>query len=368
MELNPTLNILWANKGNVLKYQGKYEEALKCYNQANLLQPNGHWLELAWLHEHFKNFNQALDCIEEAIKFNPNEPYLQRVKLSIVNGIKYGQNFHIPVSTSIFLKKIPPEDEIIYSTRLKIIYEKPYGTRGKKRYKLNSDALMTHQGFVSIFPTWGIRYVSWGLVKFPISTSNKPMKGKMRVSLFKIKLIRAPSHESEEQFKLRFAEFPNIILELRLQKTKELLDKVKDYVKFNDYENAFLCIENTIRCNPMGKGESITLECLNNKAYILYKLGRYEESLGISKKVLFRNSRNRLALINKAKSLVMLEEYKKAIKAYNKLLKSYPNDAEFWYSKGTLQKKLGKIEEGSKSVSKAMELDPNMAEIDFFED
>ena len=75
VEINPNYSYMtWYGKGNILTYEGKYEEALVCYDKAIEINSNhdmtwyGKGVSLAYLGRH----EEALVCYDKAIEINSN--------------------------------------------------------------------------------------------------------------------------------------------------------------------------------------------------------------------------------------------------------------------------------------------------------
>jgi len=65
----------WFNKGNALYKQGKYAEAIKCYDKA--IESNPKHAEAWWSKGHalgnLGKEDEALKCLEKAVEVDPNE-------------------------------------------------------------------------------------------------------------------------------------------------------------------------------------------------------------------------------------------------------------------------------------------------------
>jgi|GEM_PF-5785396 len=73
IKLNPYYAGAWNNKGNVYDEMKEYNKALECYNKALEIDPYdaGAWNNKGNVYDEMKEYNKALECYEEAIKLNP---------------------------------------------------------------------------------------------------------------------------------------------------------------------------------------------------------------------------------------------------------------------------------------------------------
>lgn len=136
LELNSSSADSWLTKMYILLCYNQYEEALNCCNEALKIHPNKYWLQMAHVHEQFKHFKEALECIDKALAHDPNDSKAQRLKIALLNGISYGKNYHIPIARSPLLDIISVEDDIIYSTRIRMNWKVKL-LRGDKTHDLS---------------------------------------------------------------------------------------------------------------------------------------------------------------------------------------------------------------------------------------
>jgi len=64
----------WNNEGNALQTMGKFEEAVKCYDQAIAIRP---WGVEVWNNKgsalgYLRRFEAAIDCFEKVTEINPS--------------------------------------------------------------------------------------------------------------------------------------------------------------------------------------------------------------------------------------------------------------------------------------------------------
>jgi len=199
IDIDPNKGNYYASKGNTLYLSNQYELAIQNVRKALQLEPNKHWWVLAQVHIYNKNFEEASKCIDKAIISNPNNDFFKKLKLLINSGFKYGENYHIPIERSLLLLKIPPDDEIIYSTRL---------TVKLANKKIFTDAIITKKGISAFFPFSGTQFAGWIDISF--TSGNK-----FRMSGCNCSLRWNDRYESSARFKERKASFREDIDKLR---------------------------------------------------------------------------------------------------------------------------------------------------------
>ncbi|MFX1574260.1 MAG: tetratricopeptide repeat protein [Promethearchaeota archaeon] len=267
IELNPTsVDSLLFKVELSLKF-GSYEEALKYCNEALKIHPNKYWLQMAYVHERFKNFKKALEIIEKALTYNPNSKKLLRIKSVIQNGLEYGNNYYIPVASSSLLKLIPPEDEIIYSTNLRLTWEvgtelsftragagllEPHSSDSifiGHTVTFFTDALITHEGLALLMPSIAtneppsFKYLPWSKVSLS-------RKGKMILSNgITCALNPLWYYEPKEIFEERLKFFYPFIINRRYNYTKECLEKAKSFAELEENEKAIQWIKKGYKSN-----------------------------------------------------------------------------------------------------------------------
>ena len=74
IELNPNGTVAYNNKGNVLEKMQKYEDAIKCYDKVIELNPNGTaaYNNKGVVLKTMQKYEDAIKCYDKAIELNPN--------------------------------------------------------------------------------------------------------------------------------------------------------------------------------------------------------------------------------------------------------------------------------------------------------
>ncbi|MFW9972942.1 MAG: tetratricopeptide repeat protein [Candidatus Odinarchaeota archaeon] len=299
LEINPNSVNALLSKIKVLIVIGPYEEALESCNKLLELRPNKYWLQLAYIHERFKNFEKALDCVEKALLYKPNSDKVLRAKLVLQNALKYGDNYYIPVVRSRLLKLIPPDEEVIYSTNIRLSWKiKQHDGKSisamvtlwwgaipglihsflhtdKDKGTFFTDVLATPRGWVLLKPTiimdeghrtkepFKFEYIPWKKINF-ISESEMIVD-----NYFNCELDHLPYFESEHDFENRKYSFYTEIKKLRHQYTKKCIENAKDYLKNNEYEKASQYVDLGWGCNiPLAEFDlSDDLRDMESKLY-----------------------------------------------------------------------------------------------------
>lgn len=199
IELNPNNANYYASKGISLYHLNKFESAVQTLYEALKIEPNKYWNILAQIYIHNKNFEEASKCIDKALINEPDNIMFKKLKLLINSGFKYGNNFHIPIERSLLLYKIPQDEEIIYSTRLKVKITDQ---------KMLTDAIFTKNGIAAAFPFSGLLYVGWNAKNF--NRGNK-----FRINNCSCSLLWESRYETNTEFNERKKAFREVIIKLK---------------------------------------------------------------------------------------------------------------------------------------------------------
>jgi tetratricopeptide (TPR) repeat protein len=72
----------WNEKGTILDKEGKYEEAIKCYNKALDLDPkcNGFWHNKGLTLYNLKKYEEAVKCFDKALELEPKNEHAKKAK------------------------------------------------------------------------------------------------------------------------------------------------------------------------------------------------------------------------------------------------------------------------------------------------
>jgi hypothetical protein len=140
------------------------------------LEPNKFWFQIAQVHERFKNYKEAIDCIDKVLTLDPTNEAAQRYKVALLNGLKYGENYFIPLATvGTLLWSIPPNKEIIYATNMDLSFFPAYVGKNTSKRRVSTNALFTDEGVVCSFPIARSRtlkptFIPFSQIRFPKMT------------------------------------------------------------------------------------------------------------------------------------------------------------------------------------------------------
>jgi len=209
--IDPTADRIWASKALALSRIGLYEEAIRNAKEALKLSPNRWWKVMAIIHENFNNIKEAVECIDKTLYYQtltqPEFGY-QRVRLALIDRIKYNENFHIQTYKFpiILLQYVPADEEIVYTSNISITWRYAAG-RSIQRRRYTSACFITRRGFICQANRHF--YIPWVVIRF--FRNGKWKWGDSH----SFKLIRNPDTESQEEFDSRVKMFNKIISKLR---------------------------------------------------------------------------------------------------------------------------------------------------------
>lgn len=123
------------------------------------------------------------------------------------------------------------------------------------------------------------------------------------------------------------------------------------FVKIGSYEKALKWYEIATKLN------SDYIDAWTGRGYALKKLGRYEDLVKVFDNIIKIDSGgNFLAWRQKGITLEKLNQYEGALESYEKSIELSPNNAQVWYLKGEVLKKLSRQKESESAFKKAKEL------------
>ncbi len=146
-------------------------------------------------------------------------------------------------------------------------------------------------------------------------------------------------------------------------RTYALVDKSKAQIELGDYDGALVTIEQALTLEETDK-------LWNNRGYVLYKLGRYQESVNSYNVAIRITPEYTVALINRGDALMKLAKYQDALDSYYSAFRSDLNvDAltisqktETWKNMGDAYVGLGKYQEAIKAYESSLMNDPKNSE------
>jgi tetratricopeptide (TPR) repeat protein len=151
----------------------------------------------------------------------------------------------------------------------------------------------------------------------------------------------------------------SIIAKIRLPETywnqqlsSILFEKYRIHYGLQEYENALECVNEILKLNP-------DIDSLNNKSFLLTKLGQYKEALKYIEKALELNSEFFETLKNKGYLLYKSGKPEDALKFFQQAIQINPEYIAAYYYKGQIHEDLKQYNEALKCYDKVLELNPD---------
>lgn len=101
-------------------------------------------------------------------------------------------------------------------------------------------------------------------------------------------------------------------------------------------------------------------EALSNRGAALGMAGRFEESIRDITESVALDSTNKNAYANRSIAYLNTRQYEKALGDYQKYLQYEPNNFNFWYESGMVQRMMKRNEDAVKSLDRAIQLNPKL--------
>lgn len=151
----------------------------------------------------------------------------------------------------------------------------------------------------------------------------------------------------------------SIIAKVRLPETywnqqlgSILFEKYRIHYGIQEYENALECVNEILELN-------LDIDSLNNKSYLLTKLGQYKEALKYIDKALELNLEFFETLKNKGYLLYKSGKPEDALKFFQQAIQINPEYIAAYYYKGQTHEDLKQYNEALKCYDKVLELNPD---------
>lgn len=126
----------------------------------------------------------------------------------------------------------------------------------------------------------------------------------------------------------------------------------EDMANSNNLDGAIECFDKAIRVNPEND------LAWGDRALILDKQGKTEESIVSFSRALKINPKNAITWHNKGLTLLRRNQLKEAIECFDKAIEIRDNYAKAWYNKGRALSMLGEPKRSQPCFDKARSLDP----------
>ncbi len=350
--------IKYTNKGNALHNQGKYEEAIECYNEALLLFPNAFIIN-----SNKGNSLRILGRNEEAIRACDN---------SIRNNQNYGTAYN---DKGLALQNLGRNREAlkafdkaieknIFAAHLSI----NYCNKGNSLRRLgrNEEAVKAYSKAIEKNQNYGRAYNNKGLALQNLERNQKALKAFDKA---------IEKNKNAADLSINYCNKGN---SLRiLGKNEEAVKAYSKAIEKNQnygtaYNNKGLALQNQGKNEKaleffdkaIEKNKNATDLSINycNKGDVLRKLGRNEEASEFFDKAIENNQNNGTAYNNKGLALQNQGKNEEALKAFDKAIEKNKNATDLsinYCNKGISLKRLGRNEEAVSAYSKAIEKNQN---------
>ena len=302
----------WNDKGVSLHSLGRYEEAIRCFDQA--LEPNPHYVNawnnkgssLAGLGCH----EEAIGCLDQALKLDPRDAYAWNNKGASLTDL--GRHEEAIRCYDRALELDP---------RYVSAWNNKGGSLGSLGYQ--DEAIRCYDQALEFDP----RHVS--------SWNNKGGN-----------LISLGRHEEA-------LPYLDQALELDPFAVNAWTIKGASLASLGRHEEAIRCYDQALELDPRN------VAALTNKGNSLNGLSHYEEALRCLNQALELDPRNAEGWYNKGLSLNNLGRHEEALQCHDKALELDPRSTRAWSNKGASLSKLGHYEEGINCFERGLEISPH---------
>jgi tetratricopeptide (TPR) repeat protein len=309
IRLDPNLAGAWNNKGSALGKQGKYDEAIICYDEAIRLYPNyaNAWSNKGSALGKQGKYDEAIKAFDEAIRLDPNyaNAWYNKGETLIKQG-KYDN-------------AIKACDEAIRLDRNLAGAWTNKGVALGKQGKY-ADAIKACDEAIRLDPNLTMAWNNKG------EALRKQGKYDEAINAFD-EAIRLDPKDAATWY----------------NKGNALNNQVK-------YDKAIKAYDEAIRLDPN------LAQARTNKGIALKNQGKYDEAIKAYDEAIRLDPNQALAWHNKGVALGKLGKYDNAIKCFDEAIRLYPKLAAAWNAKGTALKLLGHTTEANAAFAKAKEL------------
>jgi protein O-GlcNAc transferase len=340
------------NRGNMLRQQRRYHEALASYEQAIVLAPGyaEALLSRGNVLQELRRFEEALASYERVISLRPD----------------YADAFY---NRGIALMHLNRLDEALASydgaAAINPNYVRAYNNRGNvfqvmRRFE---EALASYDQAIAVKPDYVDALYNRGMVLQPLRRFEEAIASFDRV------IALSPS--SAETFNNRgialgelnrlddaLASFDRAIA-LRPSYAEALRNRANALRMLDRFGEALASVDRAIAIEP-GSAEAFT-----DRANALQELRRYEEALASYERAIALEPDYAEAHYNRAIVLQQLERFEEALASYDKAIALKPDYAEALNNRGHLLKDEGRQAEALISFKRALALNPDYADAKF---
>ena len=346
LETDPEQSTAWHNRGVRLQQLGRNNLALKSFETA--LEHNAArldtWIARGYLLRSMERNREALGCFTKALEIQPKNEQLWIAQGNALMSIGRSRKAFIAFNTA--LKLNPYSSEAWHNRGLLLLRLKRYRDAVKSfdsAFKLKPDS----------YRTWYAR--GWAFQKLGLSDEALVHYEEcLRIDEDAFPARYAQASTLMELGKYKAAEKRlDRLLEVRPEDETLLYQKAMSLRRLERWKEAIATAKQMLASderNPMGW---FALGAIYSDA------GDLEAALNSYGKVLEYSPEDATALNNRAWVLCRLERYEEAEALAVQATEFNREKAAFWHTLGTVQAGLDKIEEAITSYSRVLELDPN---------
>ncbi len=279
-------------KGEELIQQGKYDEALECYDNAISLYPDnkGGLINKGVTLLNLKRYGEALNCFDKVLTIESDDIALAGKGTALGGLNKYEE----ALGYFDAALKIRPNNDIALALKGNALL-------GLNRY---DNALKCAEEALKINPS---------------GNPNPAWTGTMNSGTELAWLVKGIVLINRGQYEEALKCFDNA-LEINSNNLDALIRRGAVLLELGRYEEAIKSCEDAIKIDQ----SSISAWIIKGNA--LVSLGHYEDAIERFDRVLKVDFNNVLALLGRANALVGLGSYQDAVELYNRILKIDPNN------------------------------------------
>ncbi|MEL7083627.1 MAG: tetratricopeptide repeat protein [Cyanobacteria bacterium J06597_1] len=346
IESDPEQSTAWHNRGVRLMQLGRMNLALKSFETALEQSPDrlDTWIARGYLLRSLERNRDALGCFTKALEIQPKNRQLWIAQGNTLMSMGRSRKALIAYNTA--LKLDPYSAEAWHNRGLLLLKLKRYRdavTCFDRAYRFNPDSYRTWYARGYAFQQLGLQ--DEALVHFEESARIDPDRFPARYAQASTLLDIGKYKAAAKRFDRLLEEQPDDATVLyqkamslrRLERWKEAIATSKQILTLNEHD-------------PMGW---FALGTIYSDA------GDLEAALKSYAKVLECDPADAIALNNRAWVLCRLERYEEAEEFALQAAGINEEKAAFWHTLATIQAGLDKIEQAIASYSRVLELDPN---------
>ena len=358
LKINPEYEKALYEKARVLEKQKKYEEAIKCFVMAlkinphntsaredgNRLSDNLDWYKKGMELNSRKQYKEAIEYFNKTLEINPfHINSLMAEEWSFENLNKYED----AISCLDKILNIDPEYiEALNAKGIILCKEGKY-----------EEAIKYYDKALEINPEYAFTWFNKGLVYYNQYKYEDALKCFDKALEFYPEDIPAWHYKGLclfEQGKDEEAiKFFDKALELDPENKYIWDDRGRALSNQFKYEEAIKCFDKALMIDPEYRNAWI------DRGWALYSLNRYEEAIKYYDKALEVNSKDTVTWNARGMSLYALNRYEEAIKCYDKSLEINPEDIIALNGRGVNLYNLNRYEEAIKCYDRALKINPN---------